>query len=235
MTYIQKRNKAIAASDLIEELQRDPDYLDRTRKAAQHRREHLAQDRITASPVIHDLQEVGFAVESIDALRQSGAQYKNAIPVLLRWLPAISDLGVKSSIVRALSVPWAGADVAHGLLAEFRAVHDGPASGLKWTIGNALEIVADDTVFDEIAELVQDKKHGKSREMLAVALGNMKNPAAADLLIALLSDAEIAGHAIMGLRRLRAAKARSNIEPFLNHPDTWVREEARKALAGISK
>ena len=55
---------------------------------------------------------------------------------------------------------------------------DGQGEGytsFKWAIGAALWVVADDGVFEQVVELVQDKRHGKAREMLAVALGNMRD------------------------------------------------------------
>jgi len=94
-------------------------------------------------------------------------------------------------------------------------------------------VVADDSVFDDIVALVKDKRHGRAREMLAVALANMKNPKAVDVLIELLDDEEIAGHALSALRKLAPPEAREAIEPFVNHPKTWARNEAKRALKKI--
>jgi HEAT repeat protein len=103
-------------------------------------------------------------------------------------------------------------------------------AGIKWAIGNALSVVADDRVFEQLAAIAEDKRHGHDREMVALALGNMKDPRAVDVLVRLLDDDQVAGHAIMALGKLRARGVRSKIEPFLDHPKTWVRREARKAL-----
>lgn len=91
-------------------------------------------------------------------------------------------------------------------------------------------MLASDEVFEEIVQLVQDKKHGKAREMLAMALGKMKNPKAVDVLMSLLNDEVVVGHALIGLRKLKAGKARTLIEPLLHHPKAWVRKEAKHAL-----
>ena len=71
--------------------------------------------------------------------------------------------------------------------------------------------------------------------MLAAALGNMKSAVAVDVLIELLNDDEVAGHALMALGKLKAFKARLHIERFLDHGKPWVRKEARKALAKLIK
>jgi hypothetical protein len=51
--------------------------------------------------------------------------------------------------------------------------------------------------------------------------------------LGLLGDEEVAGYALMGLGKLKAPEARPAIEPFVGHPTTWVRKEAKKALSRI--
>lgn len=199
------------------------------------REQSIAEYLAVASPVLDDLRDVGFDVVSIGELSGKRLNYERAIPVLLRWLPRIDDRRVKEDIVRALSVKWARPTAAAPLIEEFRRVEDETGLGLKWAVGSALEVVADDAVFEDLVHLVQHRRHGRAREMIAVALGNMKDPRAVDVLIELLNDDEVAGHALMGLRKLGAKKARPYIEPFLNHPRTWWRNEAKRALQKIDK
>ncbi len=151
---------------------------------------------------------------------------------MINWLPKVDNQDVKEAIIRALSVPWAKGTKAVGLLLDEFGKGD-PL--LRWAVGNALSVVADDSVFEDIVHLVTDRRHGKAREMLAVALGNMKDPRAVDVLIELLEDDEVAGHALIALRKLKAEKARPHIERFLNHPKTWVRNEAKKALEKLNR
>jgi HEAT repeat protein len=130
-------------------------------------------------------------------------------------------------------VPWAR-DAAPLLLAEFERAEDATGAGLRWAIGNALEVVANDDIADEMIKLATDRRYGKAREMVVVGLGKLKNPRVADVLN-LLTDEDVVGHAVMALGRLRARRARSRIEPLLNHPKPWIREEAKKALTNIDK
>ena len=90
--------------------------------------------------------------------------------------------------------------------AFLQAPDDSP--GLKWAIGNALSIVADDSVFQDIVALARDKRHGEAREMVVEALANMRNPQAVDVLCELLADEEVAAHAVVALGKLKAARAR---------------------------
>lgn len=224
--------KPISADELMDRLERDPQYLARREEADARWRMAVEQNTAAAAPVVKDLNKLGLPFQSLGDLRRSGIRYKIAVPVLLKWLPIIENTHIKDAIVRALSVPWARPVAALPLASEFQNAKN-DAAGLKWAIGNALSVVADDSVFDKIAELVRDNRHGKAREMLAVALGNMKDPRAVDLLIELLRDEEVVGHALIALGKLRTAKARVDIEPLLKHHKPWVRKEARKALGRL--
>jgi HEAT repeat protein len=144
-------------------------------------------------------------------------------------------LAVKEDIVRALSVSWAKPVAAPALVAEFHRMENESNTGIKWAIANALSVVADDSVFEDIVNLVRDTRHGPARIMLALALGNMKDPHAQDVLISLLDDDLVAGQAIVALGKLKSQKAYPLIERFLTHPKAWIRKEARKALVKIEK
>jgi len=222
------------AAELMAELRSTPGFVTQQQQREEQRLRGVEEARRAAAPVLAELAQIGFSVSSVAELPQKGNIYESAIPTLLRWLPSVSHAGVKESIVRALSVPFAKPNAGPLLVEEFRRATADQAA-LKWAIGNALEVVADDAVFDEVATLVRDKAHAKAREMLAVALGNMSNPRAVDVLVDLLNDDEVSGHAIMGLGKLRARKARAAIEPFLKHAKPWIRKEAKKAIAMIDK
>jgi hypothetical protein len=198
-------------------------------------RQKIIQQNIQGEiPVLKDLAQVGYHLGSISDLRSGKYKYQVAIPVLMHWLPIVQNRDIKEEIVRALSVPWAKPVAALPLINEFKQA-DPDELELKWAIGNALSVVADDSVFSEIVELVQDRQHGQAREMLAVALGNMSTAEAVDVLIELLDNNDLVGHALMGLSKLKAEKARIKIDPFLNHPKAWVRSTAKKALYRIDK
>jgi hypothetical protein len=198
------------------------------------RQRRIALNKEASKPVLAELSQIGFDVEWIADLYNKPFDYRRAIPILLKWLPRIENPDVKEAIVRALSVPWAKHTVAAKLLVEeFRKqVED---RSLKWAIGNALSVVADDDVLNDIIGLIKNKAHGRAREMLAVSLGNMKTPDVKYFLIDLLEDEDLAGYAIIALGKLKSKEARSAIERFLTHPKSWVRSEAKKALARIDK
>lgn len=185
--------------------------------------------------VITELRANCFDVTWVADLINRRMNYRPAIPILLKWLPRVDDVDLKQDIVRALSVPWARPSAAVRLVEEFVRARDTRESGLRWTIANALAVVADDTVFDDIVTLFRERGYGRAREMLAFALANMKTPRAVDVLIDGLKDDEVAGHSVVALGKLRAAKAKAAIQPFTTHEKAWVRAAAKKALQRIDR
>lgn len=183
--------------------------------------------------VLADLGAAGYQVRSLADLRHSGVRYREAIPVLLAWLPQVADRRVKEEIVRALTVPWARPAATRPMIAEFRRVDssvDPTGTGLRWTIGNALEVLADDSCFDELAELARDRRYGKARQMIVLGLGRSKRPEAVEVLVGLVDDPEVDGQAVKALGRLKAPAGRAALEGKRDDKRAWVRREARRAL-----
>lgn len=184
--------------------------------------------------ILRDLALAGYEVESLADLRTSGVRYRDAIPVLLSGLQRSDDRKVKGEIVRALSVPWAKPVATGPLIEEFKHAEDETGMGLRWTVGNALEVLWDDSRFDELVALTRDESFGKAREMVTLGLGRSKKPEAAVVAIELLEDPVVSGHAVKALRKLKDPRARVGLERMLDDERAWVRKEAQRALAAIT-
>ncbi len=179
-------------------------------------------------PIKDELVELGIEVTEIADLKyKSREEYRKALPILLEWLPKIQDELVKEDIVRTLSMPWAKPESSHYLIREFK---NRPKKNLAWAIGNGISITAVDSDLNDLVSIVEDKSYGRNREMVVVALGNVKNERSEDTLINLLHDEEVSGHAIIALRKLKSEKALNNIKAFTDHPKSWIRNEAKKAI-----
>jgi hypothetical protein len=214
------------------ELQKDPEYAARMRQREEQQRANTENYSRAAEPVLKELRARGFRVNTIGELRQSKKDYRAAVPILLRWLSRISDLLVKEDIVRTLSVPWAKPAAGPALIEEFRRAEN---DEIRWAIANGLAVIADDGVFGELMQLVKDKRYGKPREMLALALGNMQDSRAVTVLMDLLNDEQLVGHAVMALGKLKASAAQVRLQELTHHPTDWVRKEAKKALASLDQ
>lgn len=187
-----------------------------------------------ANAIIQELRGAGFDVRSVGDLYNKKLHYEKAIPILVAWLSRVTNPIVKEDIVRSLSVKWARDTMVPKLLVtEFEQAEDSTGTGLRWAIGNAIEVLANDGIADGMIRLATDRRYGKAREMIVLGLGKLKYPHVTDVLLNLLTDEEVVGHAVMALGKLRARMARSRIESLLNHPKPWVRKEAKKALASI--
>ena len=187
--------------------------------------------------VVAELSKIGVRVLSIFDLVNTKEAYPEAIPVLLNCLDYVDDPVIKEALVRALTVKEAEGIANKRLIREFLAI---PASAppvdqlLKWVIANALSVIATDADYAELVNIVTTKEHGKAREMVAVALGRMKNSAAGKMLTELLSDDDIVGHAAMALNKLRYLPALPILESLRDHHKAWVRKEIHKAIQKLS-
>jgi hypothetical protein len=202
------------------------------REKQEQQRVARARYQSAAEPLLREPAIAGYELETVGELEREWTNYKSAVPILLRWLPMAKYDALREDIVRTLTVRLARPEAAAPLVDAYRTESN---EHVKWAIGNALSVVADDGIFDDIVDLVTARQHGRAREMLCFALGNMKNPRAHDVLMGLLDDDEVAGHAIRPLGKLKVLKARSKIETFTSHPKAWIRREAKRALEKIDR
>jgi hypothetical protein len=226
------------AGELLDELERDPEYLARKEGMQRERENNRRTYAEHGRPMHAELAAAGYEVDSVMQLVDLGVEYKGAIPILLKWLPQVAFPPLKEGIVRMLSVPWAKPSAVGPLLREFKRDDPSTTPSVRWAVGNALEVLADDSIFEDLSQFATDRRYGDARQMIIRALGKMKNPEAVPVLITLLRakhEDEVALTAIQVLGKLRAKEARPYIEPFLGDSRSWVRKDARKALEKISK
>jgi len=229
-----KRNdrKWTSADELVRQLERDPEYQTRIAEIERRRLALVERNLQDAQPLLAQPAGRGFEVHTPADLFNKRMNYRSAIPTLIEWLPRISNPDLKADVARALSVKWAKPAAIPVLLQEFERAED---DLLRWAIANALDVVADDSAFDQIARWAADPQYGDARQMLVLALGHSNDPAAFDLLVSLLSDPAVAGHAVVALGNLRDPRALSAIEPFLTSDKSWIRAEARRATKKLSR
>src|SRR5262249_3967868 len=151
----------------------DPEFLGRQQLQEEARRSALEDYRANARGVLADLSASGFKVESVGELVRLGEPYPNAVPILMHWLSRVEDRCVKADIVRTLSVPGAAA-AGPLLVSEFERVEDASGLGLRWAVGSALEVLATEKIADDMIRLATAPRYGRSREMVVLGLGKLK-------------------------------------------------------------
>jgi hypothetical protein len=156
-----------------------------------------------------------------------------ALPVLLEWLPRVSNEQVREAIVRHLAVKTGNSQPADTLIEEYR--RPGSANH-KWAVADALAFACTSQHFAAITGLAADSSQGISRQPLIAMLWRVKTPAADQVLLDALGCPDTALAAMSALRRrLGSTQARQHISPLLSHPDQRVRRAARQQLQRIDK
>lgn len=220
---VREALKARPISEIVaERMGRDPEYAERVK-----------QSRAAAKPVLDDLARVGYSVTSFYELRHLGQSWEGAIPVLLHWLPLVTDLDVKEAIIRCLSVPWTKNKATSYLIEDFKrtaTVHPYYA----WAIGNALSIV-DVTGFEkDIINLCRNPNFGTARQMMVMNLHRLRSfPEAEETALDLLNGEDVKLHAIIALGKMKSKRALFQLEKLLTDKRASIRKEARKAITKI--
>jgi HEAT repeat protein len=171
--------------------------------------------------------------------------YAAAAPILIEWLPRVTDPSLKETIARSLTgIRTDKADAAKAIVAEFRAASGSDEFGVKWAYANALATIADAEIADDLLELIVDRRHGRARQMLCDALKRTGDPRGPGVLIDLIDDDDVSGHAISALRSLGPkrslpflAQAQPKLEAVLTRETAtdFSRRQARKALDRLAQ
>ncbi len=185
--------------------------------------------------VVAKLGDGGVEVSSVhDLASRSATTTKAAARILADTLPLLTDLNARESVVRSLASKTARqTHAAQVLVDEWRRARS-ERWRYNWAVGNSLEVIADDSVFDELVALAHDRQCGRAREMVVLAFTRMKERRqdAIQVLAGLLSDTEVLGHVLSALRKLKATNLDvEQISPALQDKRAWVRKEAAKLLA----
>jgi hypothetical protein len=207
---------------------------------ARRRREGIGWK--AAEPLLAALEAAG--MDPIDFGRFGWASFSTfdfelAVPILVEWLPRVEDPDVKEAMVRSLAGHRsARGEGARRLIEEFRRPEYAEESSLRWAIGNTLATIAGLADADGIIEILVDRSGGTDRQMLCDALSRTRDPRRVDVLIDLIDDDAVAGHAILALRRLargahlQTERVRSLLQALLARPSAteFGQRQARAAL-----
>ena len=159
-----------------------------------------------AQPLLDALEAAGLGTVDFGqfgALSHTTFDFERAAPIIVDWLPRIDDPDVKETMVRSLAgQPAARGEGARRLLAEFNRPEYESHVGLRWAIGSTLATLAGPSDADAIIEILRESRHGIARQMLCDALVRTRDHRRADVLLDLIDDDDVAGHAISALRRI---------------------------------
>lgn len=187
--------------------------------------------KLNKEKLLQDVRENGVEISSINDLMKIDKNYKDLVPIILKYLTQISDESDKQFLVRCIGVKGFN-EVTKPLINEFLKssnVH------YKWAIGNTIYNIMDKGALDTLLKIVREKEHGIARQMIVLAIGKMGSQKAIPILLELLNDEDVTGHVITALSNFKDTTLIPHIEPFLNHKIKWISSEAQKAIKKIGK
>lgn len=187
--------------------------------------------KLDKEKLIRDVRGKGVEVNSINDLMGISRKHRDLVPILLRHLQEIDDESGKEFIVRCLGVRGFS-EASKPLIDEFYKSNN---LSYKWAIGNTLSIIQDKGSLSELIKIVKEKEHGISRQMIIHGLGSYKSENVKDVLVELLNDEEVVGHAIFAIAKMGDASLVKYIEPFLSCKVKWIRDEAKRAINKLLK
>ena len=202
----------ITASELMAQLDADPEYQERRRRQEQ-RLDELWQRRYEdAKPLAAALQRIGWDVKSAWDLVEGEDDYSDTWSLLVEHLSHPYSDWVREGIVRALTVVDALEVAWDALRDAFIENGDNAPEGIGFALGNALGEIMDESVLPDVLQLVVDRAYGTNREVMVHYLVEYRDrPEVRKVLESLVDDPDVSKHArrALTLRRVRRRPGRS--------------------------
>jgi hypothetical protein len=99
---------------------------------------------------------------------------------------------------------------------------------IRQVINSQTRLRADRLLYSEILNIVRSRNARRGRQSFVLLFAYRPCLAWAQELASLIPDADIDGHIISALYKMRAPGFSSHVAPFLNSRTTWIREEATR-------
>jgi hypothetical protein len=180
--------------------------------------------------VIADLRQVGVDIGRLPDILKVRLPRTASQPILAHLRTAQTP-AAREFLIRALTDRAFAGDIVPDLVAMFQ---DGEFAAHHWTIGQAIGVVVTQKYEPLILDLVAQREFGRDREMIVLALPKLKSSRADEMLLALLDDDDVNGHAVKALAGLPPSRLRAlnvaAVQRFLDDRRTWVRRSASAVL-----
>jgi hypothetical protein len=186
---VRKARGPITASELLEELESDPEWVAARERQERERLAQVAVWRKAEQPLVRELQEAGCKVETAWDLVNTAQPYPDVLPVLLEHLGRPYPDRVREGIARALAVRRDARFAWPALVSLYRREPAG--TDTKHGLAAALAAISDRSTLPELIELVEDRRHGASRVLLIRGLTRSRQPEARAAVARLQDDPEV--------------------------------------------
>lgn len=188
--------------------------------------------KIDEEMLMQDVKNKGYSIESMHELELITKKEKDLVPVIIKHIKLVEPINLKEWLLGCIKKRGLY-EASDFLLKEFKDSND---KLYQWSIGDALEIIKDPSICDELITIAVDKSYGRARERIVAALGYYKeNIKIRKILVDLLEDKDVTGHALEALKKCGEKEDITFIEPYLLHKNAWIRKEAEQAIKQINK
>ncbi len=192
-----EKRKKVTAKELMDRLHADPEWVRQEAEREARRKAIEAQLEAWEKPLVTELAEAGvrilptlaqrlesgnmnsqerIAPTSAWDLANSKENYPAAIPVLLKHLRRPYHPVIRDGIARALTVPEARGAAAREILETLKReekkeqTDNLPRGDVRWALANALVVVGDASMVEEIKALIADPCYADIQARLKDAL-----------------------------------------------------------------
>lgn len=183
------RSKSMTLAEHNAMLATNPAYVKMRQEKDAALEERSKQLREDALPLLEELREAGWNVNSPWDLVNTSTPYTDAIPILLKHLTRPYMDRNREAIARALAVP--GASYAWPALKQEYS-HAPSNTGVKSGLAVALSVIAKEDNIEDLVDLIKDPKNGESRILLLQGLKKYRRSAARDALAGMSTDSVLA-------------------------------------------
>jgi len=222
------RRKRLTAAELVKKLERNPEFVARRAAKLEEHARKIAPALEIQKQILSELSSRQVVADSLAGLGNSGNVPPAAVDVLLAWLSRTEDPNIRMAIVRPLAAatePFDGTPLAR--------IFDGTDHyTLRWTIANTIACAHPTGLSEWLESRLSDSSLGRTREMLAIAAGQMLDPSTASKLLR-KAFSELPGHCTIGLGECGGQEDLGFLVSERDRYDGWVRKEIDGAIEKI--
>lgn len=160
----------MTASELMNRLNSDPEWVRRQQERESARKAMESQLTAEEAPILADLANAGYSVNSVWDFVNTKLSYPTAIPVLCKHLKLPYHPKIREGIARALTVKEARGIAGYEVLDELKRRANESPDEARWMLANALTVIADASMIDDIKRLLEDSRYTPERGVLRRAL-----------------------------------------------------------------
>ena len=191
-----KRAKPIIASELMAQLEKDPEYVLWRKRQDMYREEWTRMTRLDGVDMIKEIHEAGISISSVWDLVNTRDSYPEAISILIKHFNIPHHIAVFEGILRSLMVKEAKGIAGRTILDKLKSWADFPPYPVpyfsesfdksclidseesyqaafkqnikttRWSMAYVLTMLAEKDMAPEIKELMEDDRYLYERPML---------------------------------------------------------------------